>query len=153
MSDIIGTALAENAILTRGDLARAGIGRRALEAALASGRLVKLRQGIYCDEATSAYGMLDEALACAITGGVIYGASAGRFHGLTDDLPYAINLLVPHGHRTRFLEAGMEMAVKQTRDPRNLEIGIEKVVVDGLHIMVTSKARTVIDLLRLGDVR
>ena len=151
--DIIETALAGNAIILRRDLELAGATRRAIENAVADRRLVKLRQGIYCTLSAYAHGMLDEALACMITGGVIYGPSAGRLHGLTDELPFAISLLVPHGARTRFSEARLELAIKQTRDPKNLEVGVETIIVDGLHVRITDKARTVIDLFRLGDVR
>jgi predicted transcriptional regulator of viral defense system len=102
------------------------------------------------------FGCPDYALACKISGGVIREPTAGRSHGLTDDIPWAVHVLVPAGKRIKPYTpytAGVVIAARRTRQSRNQEIGVERMSFDGFHIRVTDKARTVVDLLRWGGVR
>jgi predicted transcriptional regulator of viral defense system len=84
---------------------------------------------------------------------VIRGPTAGTIHGLTDDIPHAIHVLVPEGRRIKPRAAGVIIRSRSTRQTRNLEIGTERMCVDGFHLRVTNKARTVVGLVRWGGVR
>jgi hypothetical protein len=67
---------------------------------------------------------------------VIRGPTAGTIHGLTDDIPHAIHVLVPEGRRIKPRAAGVIIRSRSTRQTRNLEIGIEWMCVDGFHIRI-----------------
>jgi predicted transcriptional regulator of viral defense system len=84
---------------------------------------------------------------------VLWGLTAGTIHGLTEDIPWAIHVLVPAGRRIKPRTAGLVIRSRGTRQSRNLEISVERMCVDGFHIRVTDKARTVVDLVRWGGVR
>ncbi|WP_187144484.1 hypothetical protein [Microvirga massiliensis] len=80
-------------------------------------------------------------------------APGGAFPSPWVDIPWAIHGLVPEGRRIKPRTAGVNIRSRGTRQTCNLEIGIEQMCADGLHIRVTDKARTVIDLVRWGGVR
>jgi hypothetical protein len=67
---------------------------------------------------------------------VIRGPTAGTIHGLTDDIPWAIRVLVPEGKRIKPRTAGLVIRSRGTRQPRNLEIGVERICIDGFHIRI-----------------
>jgi hypothetical protein len=62
-------------------------------------------------------------------------------------------LLVPEGKRIKLSTAGAIISGRSTRQLRNLEIGVERMSVNGFHLRVTNKARTSVDLVPWGGVR
>ena len=146
--------LARDGLLTRRDTVAAGLAREALDAAERAGKVVRLRHGLYCRSDLEFHGLLDLAVVAKVSGGVIWGASAGKHHDLTDDIPFSIHVLVPPT-ATRLAEKldPLDVTARRTRDPRNLSLGVEAAGADGLRFRVTDRARTVVDLVRLGGVR
>ena len=117
------------------------------------GEIVRVARNLYVRREGESHGWLDHAIACQISGGVLRGPTVGVIHGLTDDIPHAIHVLVPEGRRIKPRTAGPVIRSRDTCQTRNLEIGVEEIPVNGFHLRVTDKARTVVDRVRCGDIR
>ncbi len=95
-------------------------------------------------------GHLREVVACRMTGGVVALDHAASLHGLIPGNRSRLTLIVPHGcSRT---SPAMDFVRMRTRNPAYLGEGVVEGYADGgLAFSITSKARTVIDLMRLED--
>lgn len=95
-------------------------------------------------------GRLREVVACRMTGGVVALGHAAVYHGLVHDNRTQLTLIVPHGC-TRTWQ-GMDFVRLRTRKGANLSEGITEGEADaGLTFSVTSRARTVVDLMRFEE--
>ncbi|WP_147707833.1 hypothetical protein [Microvirga massiliensis] len=114
---------------------------------------MRVARNLCVQRGRDSHGWQDYAIACKISGGVLQGPTAGTIYGRTDDIPSANYVLVPAGRQIKPRTAGVNIRSRGTRQTRNLEIGIEQMCVDGFHLRVTDKARTVVALVRWGGVR
>ncbi len=127
----------------------AGVRRHVLAAAVARDEVVRLGHGIICSAAALGNGLVDYAAACLATGGIVCAGTAGMHHGLTEENAGLIEVLVPCSARG---DAFTRMPIRRVRSrvPESFTLGIETDEVLGVEFRVTNKARTVVDLFRLG---
>ena len=142
--------LADN-LLTHDEMLAVGANPHDVADLVEAGEIVRLARSLYVQRGQDSHGSLDYAIACKIGGGVLRGPTAGSIHGLTDDIPHAIHLLVPEGRRIEPCMAGVNIPSRGTRQPRNVEIGVEQIRIDPFHPRVTDKARTVVESRPLGQ--
>lgn len=124
---------------------RAGIVLRMAQ----SGRLQKLRPGVYRSATRSTWAHQDLADAClAVPEGVICLISALSYHGLTTAIPAETWIAIPKtswvprmAFPTRFIRLGAE----------SLGAGIEIVRIGRTKVRIYGKAKTVCDALRFRD--
>jgi predicted transcriptional regulator of viral defense system len=112
-----------------------------------TGEVVRLARGIYqlADWPVDAYH--DLALAARqVPHGVICLVSALAFHELTDTIPAKVWIAIGSKDRK---PAVTRPALQVVRfQPRLLTSGIERRVIDGVEVAITTPARTVVDLFR-----
>ncbi len=137
-------------LATTAEILAAGVTRRALARALGREDVIRLGHGILCSRKAQEHGLVDYAAACLATGGVICAGTAGMHHGLTEENSGTIEVLVPAA--TARGDAFSRMPVRRVRSrvPESFTLGVEESEVLGVPFRVTGKARTVVDLFRLG---
>jgi predicted transcriptional regulator of viral defense system len=145
--------IAQNPLFTRQEASEAGFDKHHVAKAVADGILTKAARGYYAKADLEFCNELPLAVACKSTGGVVYAASAGQYHQLTDDIPYTITIIRPEDNRGKFKLDGIEIDVRRTRKEKNLSHGVLDVEAHGLRFRITDKPRTVVDLFRFGGVR
>lgn len=140
-----------SAILTRKELLESGLSRRQIEGFLASGAVERVAKNLYTLPSLAIHPYFENALSCKMTGGIVWLGSAGRFHELTDELPRSISILAPATSHSSSIP--LSVSIRRTRNEKLLAVGIETITADGFSFPVTNKARTVVDLYRLGGIR
>jgi hypothetical protein len=146
-----GTAIralvAERPILRVVDLVAAGASRSSLRDAVERGDIARLSYGVVGAPWTQDLARVDDAVACLVTGGVICGRTAAARHGLSDDAPEAIELLVPLAGAGK-APGAFPARLRRTSDPAALTLGVETETVGGVAVRMTGRARTVVDQYR-----
>lgn len=129
------------------DLAQQGIPRVSLTRAVRQGQLERIGRGLYGlpGRNISAHSSLAE-VACRVPKGVVCLLSALRFHGLTTQAPFEIWLAIENKAITPKLDYPPLRIVRFSGTA--FTDGIEKHVVDGVTIRVTSVAKTVADCFK-----
>jgi predicted transcriptional regulator of viral defense system len=144
-------AFLTSAILTRRELLESGLSRRQIDAYLESGAIERVAKNLYARQESTIHAHFDFMLANRMTDGLIWSHSAGSFHGLTDDTPRTIWVLTPT--HAQAAAGGLDLTVQHTRNEKLLTVGIDRISDSGFSFPITNKARTVVDLYRLGEVR
>lgn len=132
------------------DLVDAGLSLRQIRYLQQSDRLVKLAQGVFGTPEADLDPNVQYAVACLSTGGILCCRTAGFRHGLTDDMPDRIEVMMPHG--TGRDRSTQPVRIIQSRNPMSFTEGVETETVLGVEVRMTDRPRTVIDLVR-GPVR
>ncbi len=129
------------------DLVPLGIPRVSLTRAVRRGQLERIGRGLYGvpGREISVHGSLAE-VSRRVPKGVVCLLSALRFHGLTTQAPFEVWLAIENKALAPKLEYPPLRIVRFSGLP--LTAGVEKHVVDGVTIRVTSVAKTVADCFK-----
>jgi hypothetical protein len=114
-----------------------------------SGALVEVSRGIYRLADAPATAHLDLLAVCRrVPGGMICLNSAASYWDLTDEMPAAVHVAVPRGrHRPHIAYPPTQVHVFAAA---TFELGRERQTIEsGDRIVVSSRERTVVDLVRL----
>lgn len=134
-------------VLRARDLEPLGIPRAVLARLVDRGALLRVGRGLYiCAEAEVTEHHTLAHVAARVPGSVVNLLSALSFHGLTDELPAAVWIAVPRGHRAPRLDA-LRLELTWT-DSRFLTLGVERHRIEGVEVAITGPARTVVDCFR-----
>ncbi len=87
-------------VVLSSELRAAGFYQALITGAVRDGRLVAHGGGLLSTPAAAAAARFEDAAIVLVTGGIVARRTAGMRHGLTTDLPHAVEVLVPHD-RTR----------------------------------------------------
>lgn len=148
-------ALEQRQILRARDLVSRGMTQDQIASAVSSGLLVKPYadteagpiHGLYATPEAMEHPSIDEAIAMYLTGGVFGRQYAAMRHGLATCLPPRHEIIVPT--EVQSVPKRLDYRLYRSRRPESLTVGVETVdVVAGIDIRFTTRARTVIDLLR-----
>jgi predicted transcriptional regulator of viral defense system len=142
-------ALAEEQGLVRPrDAERIGVDPAYLRRLAEDGSLTRMARGLYRlskAELTEHHSLAEVSAWCPDS--VICLASAARFHNLGTENPGAVWMALPRG-RKRPVGAGLPELEVVWLSPEGLSEGVEKHLVEGVQVSVTSPARTVVDFFR-----
>lgn len=152
LNELLASLIAAQPVRTTADLMALGVSVKALRYALEQGQLYRLFRGVVCRPDIAIEQGVDEVAIHLLTGGVVWGLSAGQRHELADAMPNKVELLVPHGV-TRAPD-GLPVLFTRTRDPENLTVGVEQwETAFGMTFPMTDESRTVVDLYRTAGHR
>lgn len=149
--------LADGRPVRKADLVAAGVHSVTLSRLTAAGAIDRIGSGLYrlaghLPESTGAEARAAE-IAVAYPDGVVCLLSAARVHGLTDVCCYRDTVAVPKRtsgvNRVRL--EGVRELVWTARE--FFEAGIEERSIDGVPLRLTTPARTVADMFRLGNFK
>lgn len=134
-------------LVRSGDLAPLGIPRVTLTRAVRRGQLERIGRGLYSlpDRQVSAHGSLAE-VARRVPKGVVCLLTALSFHELTTQLPFQVWLAIDNKAATPKLEYPPLRLVRFSGAA--LTDGVEKHLVDGVTVRITSVAKTVADCFK-----
>lgn len=129
------------------DLEAFGVPRSVLMRMVDRGQLVRRSRGIYTipDYEPTEYTTLAE-VAARVPKAVICLLSALRFHGLTTQNPFEVWIMIDKVAHRPVLERPALRIVRASGEA--LRTGIEEHQVEGVHLRVTSPAKTVADCFR-----
>ncbi len=134
-------------VLRARDLEPLGIPRTVLTRLVDQGELLRVGRGLYvCADAEVTEHHSLAQVSTRVPGSVVNLLSALAFHGLTDELPAAVWIALPRGHRTPRLDAP-RLELTWT-EPRFLALGVERHRIEGVEVAITEPARTVADCFR-----
>lgn len=140
-------ALARQKIVKAKELEALGVSRMQLQQLVHEGVLERLQRGLYMaadfefDESLS---LAEVALRCPKA--VMCLLTALRFHHLTTENPSVVYVMLPVGSQRPQI-AHPQIAVSWS-DPNMLAAGIEKHVLCGVPVNITSPAKTVVDCFK-----
>ncbi|APG10451.1 hypothetical protein BKD09_19150 [Bradyrhizobium japonicum] len=148
---LIAELMAESRAWTSSQLTDGGVERKALARAVEAGIVVQFARGIYCPPMIPD-GMGYAAISLVNPGGVLCMQSTAVIHGLSDENPQVIWYATDR-NKTR------GTPTSPNREPMRLMFwsdaamaaGVETMKFAGVDVLVTSPARTVIDMLRLSS--
>jgi len=125
-----------------------GIHPETLYQLLKDGELTRLARGLYRLSSAREFTNPDLAVVAAkAPGGVVCLVSALAFHGITTQIPRAVQLAVPRGRY-----AGLQLRTPPVKiyrfDPPTFDQGIEVHKIDGGTVRVYSVARTLVDCFK-----
>jgi predicted transcriptional regulator of viral defense system len=139
--------LREQGLVRLRELVSAGITATTVSRMEKAGELVRLGRGLYQlpDAPASAHHDL-AIVAKAVPTGVICLVSALAFHELTDVIPSRVWIAIGPKDRKPSLTYPALQVVRFC--PEHLQSGIERHVIDGVNVAITTPARTIVDLFR-----
>jgi predicted transcriptional regulator of viral defense system len=123
-----------------------GIGIAALHHYIKKGVIKRIRRGVYqsfsCRNETFQWRDLIEAI-LSVPGGVICLISALAVYGLTEEIP-----------RQHWIAVNNSTSIKKSREIkftrlRNMELGITKILLEGVSVPIFDRERAIIDSFRL----
>jgi len=148
--NLVTEALSAGGIMSARELESLGVTRDTLRALVERGVISCPAYGLYqSDEGSVPFEQL------AVIGkrhpeAVVILSSAAEFHGITQIMPHSISVGVPATKRGD-LVFGLQFPVVDVirwRRSVDLEVGVERHLIRGIRVAVTSPARTVVDLWR-----
>jgi predicted transcriptional regulator of viral defense system len=141
------TLASRQPLLRARDFAAAGVPRTTLTRLAAEGALQRTGRGLYAmpGGAISAHVSLAET-ALAVPRAVIVLASALRFHDLTTQLPHQVWIMLPS---KAWAPTAPPVRLRIFRSlPDLLMLGVELHRIDGVDVLITSPARTIVDCFK-----
>jgi predicted transcriptional regulator of viral defense system len=124
-----------------------GLSRQRIKQLTDSGVLVHLGRGLYSlpnSQVTENHDLAE--IAARVPQGIVCLSSALQFHGLTTESPWRIHLLLPRGARPPRITYP-PIAVTYANDAA-YSAGIERHVIEGVEVNVTSVAKTIADCFK-----
>lgn len=139
--------LREHGLVRLRELVSAGITATTVSRMEKAGEIVRLGRGLYQlpDAPASAHHDLT-IVAKAIPTGVVCLISALAFHELTDVIPSRVWIAIGSKDRKPSLAYPPLQIVRFS--PEHMESGIDRHVIDGVDVSITTPARTIVDLFR-----
>lgn len=143
--------LADGSVWRARDLLALGITATTISRAVQQGSVELVSRGTYRSASVPrpVHGHLAEVFARAPQG-LVCLLSAAAVHDLGDVEPSAVWLALPHGVSPPTLQAP-EIRPVHWRRPEAFSIGVEIQAIAGHEVPITSPARTVVDMLRMGS--
>jgi predicted transcriptional regulator of viral defense system len=139
--------LALKGVVRLAELVDAGITTATISRMLKRGDVVRLGRGLYQLPNQSVDANHDLAVVAALVpSGVICLVSALAFHELTDTIPAKVWIAIPPKDRKPAVERPPVQVVRFSTEM--LGVDVERHVIDGVSVPVTTPARTVVDLFR-----
>jgi predicted transcriptional regulator of viral defense system len=139
--------LAHGGILRMMDAVHAGISRRALYAMRDMGIVTQLSRGVYRLAAMPDLGAPDLVTVCArLPNGVVCLISALAFHGLTTQIPHAVDIALARGASTPRID--YPPVSVHWFSGAAFTSGIETPIVDGQTIRIYSPEKTIADVFK-----
>lgn len=137
----------EKGILRSRDLTQLGIPRMTLTRLVRTGLLLRLARGLYMHPEAELTEHHSLAEACKLVPhGVICLLSALRFHGMTTQAPHEVWMAIDRKARKPQTD---RLVLRIVRFPiQALRLGIERHEIEGVDVVLTSPARTVVDCFR-----
>lgn len=134
-------------VLRARSLVEGGLSRQRIRELTRSGRLLRLGRGLYSLPDSPVTENHDLAqVAARVPQGVVCLTSALQFHGLTTASPWQVHVMLPRGARPPRIEHPPLSLVYATGE--SYRAGIEKHVLEGIPVKVTSVAKTVADCFK-----
>jgi predicted transcriptional regulator of viral defense system len=133
------------------------VDRITLARAARAGEAMQYVRGIYAGSSvTLESGAAFAALSLARPGAVVCLLSAAQHHGLSDEDPSKIWMAVDRARGKAVIPGGPGLPVQTVWwQGKDMSVGVETVSIAGVDVLVTNRARTVVDLIRmrakLGD--
>jgi predicted transcriptional regulator of viral defense system len=135
-------------VLRTTDALASGIHPHALYKLLQQGKLTRLARGLYRLASAREFSNPDLAVvAVKAPNSVVCLISALSFHGITTQLPRAVQLAVPRGRYARMRLKTPPVQVYRF-DPVTFDAGIEEHKIDGTPLRIYSVARTLVDCFK-----
>ncbi len=133
-------------------LMSAGITGATVRRALTSGMVKQLSRGTYRLAEAASVENLELAPALArIPRGLICLLSAAKAHGLTDEAPSEVWVAIHNRENTPEVDFP-PIRIVRWADKRAFAFGIETQEICGVAVRITTPARTVVDMLRMGHL-
>ena len=134
-------------LLRSRDLIAHGIARVALTRLVHAGKLVRIGRGLYASPKwkASEHGTLPE-VARKVPNGIVCLLSALRFHNLTTQSPFEVWLAIPNKAWAPKMDYPPLRIIRFSG--MALTEGVEDHTVDGVHVRITSVAKTVADCFK-----
>lgn len=139
---------AHSGVLRTGDALANGVHPHALYELLDQEKIIRLERGLYRLATAREFSDPDLGIvAVKAPDAVVCLASALNFHGITTQVPRAVNLAVPRGRYSRLRMNTPPVQVYRF-DPRTFDLGIEDHEIDGNPLKVYGVARTLVDCFK-----
>lgn len=136
--------LAQQPLLRQRDAQAAGIARMVLQRMLAAGQLARAGRGVYCLPGREDVGL--GTLALRVPQAVLCLLSALHWHGLLDEAPPAVWIMLPQGSHCPRLETPPLKMIQAS--PEVYSAGIQVVEHDGVPVRVYDVAKTLADCFK-----
>lgn len=148
--------LADGSVWTMARLRERGVTIHTMRRLLAAGSVNCPALGVYQIPNAGEDAFAEWAQVAAREPGCVFVlTSAAIYHGITQEMPAAIQIGIPmhRGHPPRMGgDFVTPVEAIRWRKPRDLEVGIETHRVNGVDLRITSQERTVIDLWRYSTL-
>lgn len=130
------------------DLARLNIPFTEIQRHVAAGTVEKVARGLYRLAAADVTEQYSRAAVCArIPHAILCLLTALSYHDIGTQLPHEVWIAIPHKARMPHVP---DLPVRVHRfSGKYLEIGVERVRLEGVPALITNPARTVVDCFRL----
>lgn len=139
--------------VTATELLGLGISRMSLTRLVAEKRLQRPMRGVYrVQHEDESPNFLWACVATAYPSAVVSCLSAAVHHGLTESMGGTNTFMIPHslkGVDGWQVEGGAQFI--RTRNQRDLEQGVDKIVIENTCVSITSPERTIVDLFRFSS--
>jgi predicted transcriptional regulator of viral defense system len=145
-----------NAPLTVRELQELGASRATLTRMVEAELIERLAHGVYGLPQSGSPHIGWAGLSLRVPSAVFCLTSAASFHEITQDMETRTVLAVPHalgqvqGGKGKSYPVRVKMV--RWRNPEAFEFGVDKHLIDGVSVQITSPARTVVDMFRFSGL-
>lgn len=140
--------LPDREILTRQGLLGKGFSDHEIKQLVEEGKLVRGRRGVYVQPEATPSRQHDLAqVACTVQNGVFVLITALAFHMIGTEVARQVWLQIPMKARPPKIDWPPLRLVRSSL-PEAFSIGVETHLIDGIEMMITSPARTVVDCFK-----
>lgn len=148
-SSLLAEAVSDSQLHTHADLVAAGVSAPTIQRAVLRGTLTQCARGIYLSPHADLHAHLGFAVISMTSPGIICMGSAAVFHELGEEDPpelwYAVDRRRIRATQFKGLDSPHRLL---SWTGLALEVGVEHHTILGADVQITSRARTVVDLLR-----
>jgi len=133
-------------ILKTAELKELGLSSRQIKRLIDDGVITKIKRGFY--ELTDNIISDEVIVARLFTQAVIFLESALYHYGYTDRIPLAWQIAVNKYSKTTQYNIDYPLIEPFYHEPKFLDIGVDKIIIDGVEIKIYNRDRTICDVLR-----
>lgn len=138
---------------TTAELVSLGMSKMTISRLVSEDRLQRPMRGIYrIPTEVEDQNFIWACIAKAYPQSVVCLLSAAVYHGLTESMGGTNVVMIPHafkGYDEWQIEGGAQFI--RTRSQRDLEEGVDKIIVENTSVLITSPERTIVDLFRFSS--
>ncbi|NLK65775.1 MAG: hypothetical protein GX289_11885 [Tissierellia bacterium] len=133
-------------ILKTAELKELGLSSRQIKRLIDDGVITKIKRGFY--ELTDNIISDEVIVARLFPQAVIFLESALYHYGYTDRIPLAWQIAVNKYSKTTQYNIDYPLIEPFYHEPKFLDIGVDKIIIDGVEIKIYNRDRTICDVLR-----